>query len=51
MPRLIQIADHYDATNGEVKMTVEVNWTTMKAIVVSNTLPNANWHIGIEYYK
>jgi len=54
--RFIQIAEHTDFTSGSgiarnVRMTVDVNWTTMKVTIVSNTLPNSNWIIGIQYYK
>jgi len=51
---LIQIAEHYEPVGSNpvnVRMTVDVNWTTMKVTIVSNTLPNANWIIGIQYYK
>lgn len=52
IPRLIQIAEHYHiAMSSNIMMTVEVNWRTMTTTIVSNSLPNSNWHIGIQFYK
>jgi hypothetical protein len=52
--RFVQIAEHFEPVGSNpanVRMTVDVNWMTMKVTIVSNTLPNSNWHIGIQFYK